>query len=62
MRAIIHTLRGWNTPYAVTINSQNQLVGSQLGFVSEDIRQQLRLVASQVVQFATMRINTTIRL
>ena len=57
MRAIIHTLRGWNTPYAVTIK-----VGSQLDLVSEDIRQQLRLVASQVVQFATMRINTTIRL
>jgi FMN reductase len=62
LRAIIHTLRGWNTPYAVTINSQNQPVGSQLGLVSEDLRQQLRLVASQVVQFATMRINTTIRL
>ncbi len=62
MRAIIHTLRGWNTPYAVTINSRNQLVGSHLDLVSEDTLQRLRLVASQVVQFATMRINTTIRL
>jgi len=62
MRAIIHTLRGWNTPYAVTINSQNQPVGSHLDLVSEDTLQRLRLFASQVVQFATMRINTTIRL
>ena len=62
MRAIIHTLRGWNTPYTVTINSRNQLVGSHLDLVSEDTLQRLRLVASQVVQFATMRINTTIRL
>jgi FMN reductase len=62
LRAIIHTLRGWNTPYSVTINSQNQQVGSQPDLVSEDIRQQLRIVASQVVQFATMRINTTIGL
>jgi FMN reductase len=61
MRAIIHTLRGWNTPYAVTISSQNQPVDLQPDIVSEELRQQLRLVASQVVQFATMRINTTIR-
>jgi FMN reductase len=62
MRAIIHTLRGWNTPYAVTISSQNQPVGSQPVLGDEELRQQLRLVASQVVQFATMRINTPTRL
>jgi FMN reductase len=62
MRAIIHTLRGWNTPYAVTISSQNQLVGSQPDLVNEELRQQSRLVASQVVQFATMRINPPTRL
>jgi FMN reductase len=62
MRAIIHTLRGWNTPYAVTISSQSQPVGSQPDLANEQLRQQLRLVASQVVQFATMRINTPTRL
>jgi FMN reductase len=62
MRAIIHTLRDWNTPYAVTISSRNQPVGSQPDLVNEELRQQLRLVASQVVQFATMRINTPTRL
>jgi hypothetical protein len=55
-------LRGWNTPYAVTISSQNQPVGWQPDLVNEELRQQLRLVANQVVQFATMRINTPTRL
>lgn len=60
MRAIIHTLRGWNTPYAVTISFQSQPAGSQPDLVDEELRRQLRLVASQVVQFATMRINAPI--
>src|SRR5258708_4179879 len=51
LRAIIHTLRGWNTPYAVTINSHNQQLGSQLSLVSNDIRPQFRLDATHLLPF-----------
>jgi FMN reductase len=60
LRAIIHTLRGWNTPYAATINSSERPFGPEPDQVDDNVRAQLGLVATQVWQFALMRINTPV--
>jgi FMN reductase len=46
MRAIVHALRGWPTPFGVTLNSGDAVKEP------DQTATQLRLVATQVVEFA----------
>jgi FMN reductase len=52
MRTLIHSLRGWPTPFGVAINTS----GSQDGEpgVAERLQSHLAIVASEVLQFAQM--------
>lgn len=54
MRSIIHSLRGWPTPFAATVNSTAKpfAPGKPL---DEQIAVQLAKVAEQVMEFAEMR-------
>ncbi len=52
MRAIVHALRGWNTPYAATINTVEKPFGAS-GIVSEAVAQQVAIMTGQVVDFAS---------
>jgi FMN reductase len=58
LRAIIHTLRGWPTPYAATLNSAHRPFGSGPGNgqtpADPNAIQACQLVAQEVVQFAKM--------
>jgi FMN reductase len=54
LRSIIHSLRGWPTPFAATVNSvEKPFAGG--GPLNEQIAGQLAKVAEQVVEFAEMR-------
>ena len=54
LRAIVHALRGWPTPYAASIDAK--LASPDDGSPWPDALQEgLSLVASQVVEFARMR-------
>jgi FMN reductase len=55
LRSIAHALRAWPTPYAAALNSGARPFAAD-GSCSVDAEQGLRLVATQVVEFATMRI------
>lgn len=52
LRSIVHALRGWPTPYAVTINSSTKPFGSDGVLRDELVANQLQILAQQVVQFA----------
>jgi FMN reductase len=52
LRSAVHSLRGWPTPYGATINSAEP-VFDEGGAPLEPIVAALRLVAAQVVDFAT---------
>lgn len=55
MRSIVHALRGWPTPMAVTVNSV-QPVFAEDGAVSDPtLKAQLAVLAKQVVSFANMK-------
>lgn len=55
LRSIVHALRGWPTPMAVTVNSV-QPVFAEDGRVSDPtLAKQLDILAQQVVGFARMR-------
>lgn len=54
LRSAIHALRGWPTPYGVTVNSAEPVLGEG-GAALDPIAAALRLVASQVVDFALRR-------
>jgi FMN reductase len=51
LRSMVHALRGWPTPLGVAINSK-EVALSQGREVTERIRAQLAILASQVVEFA----------
>jgi len=53
LRSTIHSLRGWPTPYGATINTAES-VFDEGGTPLEPIVAALRLVATQVVDFADM--------
>lgn len=54
LRSIVHALRGWPTPMAVTVNSVQPVFGDD-GAVSEAaLAKQLDILAGQVVGFARM--------
>ncbi len=56
LRAIVHALRAWPTPFAAAVNSGARPFGPDGTCHSAEVEQSLRLVAAQVVEFAQMRI------
>ncbi len=55
LRSVVHALRAWPTPLGVAINSAQAVFDQQGACSSASIDTQLRLVARQVVDFASMR-------
>ena len=51
VRAIVHALRGWPTPFAATLNGQSRPFENGLP-AKEEVAGQLRTVAQQVYEFA----------
>jgi FMN reductase len=52
LRSAIHALRGWPTPFGVTVNSAEQVHN---GSFDEGVVDGLRLLAAQLVEFAAWR-------
>lgn len=55
LRSIVHALRGWPTPMAVTVNSQTGVFGEDGTVADPTLLKQLRILANQVVDFARMK-------
>ena len=55
LRAIVHALRGWPTPYGATLMSTNKPFGSADRAADAFAIQACQTVAEQVVEFARMR-------
>jgi FMN reductase len=55
LRAIIHALRGWPTPFGAALNSTPSPFGEDGGCRDPKDAWQLTTVADQVMEFATMR-------
>lgn len=56
LRAIVHALRGWPTPYAATINSTTRPFGGDGKDADPAALKACEIVAGQVVRFARMSI------
>jgi FMN reductase len=54
LRAIVHSLRGWPTPYGVTINSSQRPFGADGQAADPAVLQACRTVAGEVVEFARL--------
>ncbi len=54
LRAIVHSLRGWPTPFAATLNARDRPFGGDGHPADEAALQACRLVAEQVIGFARM--------
>ncbi len=55
LRSIVHALRGWPTPLGVTINTAEAVFSAAGECLDLKVRDQLQLVAAQVVTFARQR-------
>jgi len=55
LRAIIHALRGWPTPFGAALNAANDLFDGDGGCRDEKDAWQLDTVAEQVMEFARMK-------
>jgi FMN reductase len=55
LRAIVHALRGWPTPFGAALNSASPLFDEAGGCLDPKDAAQLAAVAAQVVEFAEMR-------
>jgi len=55
LRSIVHALRGWPTPMAVTVNSVQPVFGEEGQVSDPTLLKQLDILAQQVVGFARMR-------
>ena len=55
LRSIVHALRGWPTPMAVTVNSRMPVFADDGTVCDAALGSQLDTLASQVVGFARMR-------
>ncbi len=55
LRSVIHTLRGWPTPFAAALNAAAKPFASG-GPLEEDVARQLAMVAGQVMDFAETRL------
>lgn len=54
LRMIIHSLRGWPTPYGAVINSETAPFDSAGSCNDENVRRQLAIVAKQVSEFVSV--------
>lgn len=52
VRTTVHALRGWPTPFAVTLNAAEPLFDANGACLDAKVNAQLTLVAQQVVEFA----------
>jgi FMN reductase len=59
LRAIIHALRGWPTPFGAALNSTGALFDEAGGCRDPKDAWQLTTVADQVMEFAAMRAHLT---
>jgi FMN reductase len=55
IRSIVHALRGWPTPFGVTINSTEPIFDAAGNCIDEKTLAGLKLIAKQVIIFASMR-------
>ncbi len=55
LRSIVHALRGWPTPMAITVNSVMPVFGENGAVTDVMLLKQLDIMAQQVVGFARMR-------
>jgi FMN reductase len=55
LRSIVHALRGWPTPMAITVNSVMPVFGEDGAVTDATLLKQLDIMAQQVVGFARMR-------
>ncbi len=55
LRSIVHALRGWPTPMAITVNSVMPVFGQNGAVTDPTLLKQLDILAQQVVGFARMR-------
>lgn len=55
LRSIVHALRGWPTPMAVTVNSMHPVFGEDGTIVDCPLLNQLDILAQQVTGFARMK-------
>jgi FMN reductase len=55
LRSIVHALRGWPTPLGVAINTTEQNFDADNSLANPATKQQLSVLALQVVQFALQR-------
>lgn len=58
LRSIVHALRGWPTPFAAAINSQETKFDDEGGASDPAVIAQLRLVGEQVARFAPLAART----
>jgi len=54
LRSIVHALRGWPTPFAAAINTQETRLDDQGGSNNPAVLEQLALVGRQVARFAPL--------
>jgi FMN reductase len=57
LRSIVHSLRGWPTPFAATINSRERPFGGDGRDADPAVLEACALVARQVIEFANMKRN-----
>lgn len=55
LRSVVHALRGWPTPFGVTINSRTPVFDPAGTCVDPEVATRLALVGRQVVEFAQGR-------
>ncbi len=55
LRSIVHALRGWPTPMAVTVNSVQPVFGEDGAVTDATLVKQLDTLAQQIVDFTRMR-------
>lgn len=56
LRSVVHALRGWPTPFGATLNTSGKLFDAEGRCIDEAARQQIELVARQVMHFARMQL------
>jgi FMN reductase len=59
LRSIVHALRGWPTPFAAAINSQEVKFDDEGGATDPHVVEQLRLVGRQVARFAPLALRSS---
>ncbi len=57
LRSIVHSLRGWPTPFAATINARERPFGGDGQPADPAVLEACALVARQVIEFATLKRN-----